>query len=37
MDLTNARSMEMFRKLGVADDLRKQGLSASNFASDGYH
>ena len=26
MDLTNARSMELFRKLGLADDLRKQGL-----------
>ncbi|KAH8885900.1 FAD-binding domain-containing protein [Thozetella sp. PMI_491] len=28
MDLTNARSMEMFRKLGLADDLRKQGVPA---------
>ena len=26
MDLTNARSMELFRKLGLADDLRKQGV-----------
>ncbi|KAJ3943017.1 uncharacterized protein N0V96_007250 [Colletotrichum fioriniae] len=26
MDLTNARSMEIFRKLGLADDLRKQGV-----------
>jgi FAD-dependent monooxygenase len=25
MDLTNARSMELFRKLGLADDLRAQG------------
>lgn len=25
MDLTNARSMELFRKLGLADDLRKHG------------
>lgn len=28
MDLTNARSMEIFRKLGIADDLRKQGVPA---------
>ena len=28
MDLTNARSMELFRKLGLADDLRKQGVPA---------
>ncbi|KAL5320105.1 hypothetical protein ACEPPN_013167 [Leptodophora sp. 'Broadleaf-Isolate-01'] len=27
MDLTNARSMEIFRKLGLADDLRAQGLN----------
>ncbi|KAM0414667.1 hypothetical protein ACHAPT_013493 [Fusarium lateritium] len=26
MDLTNVRSMELFRKLGLADDLRKQGV-----------
>lgn len=26
MDLTNARSMEIFRKLGLADDLRRQGV-----------
>lgn len=26
MDLTNARSMEIFHKLGLADDLRKQGV-----------
>ena len=26
MDLTNARSMELFRKLGLADDLRCQGV-----------
>ena len=26
MDLTNARSMELFRKLGLADELRKQGV-----------
>lgn len=25
MDLTNVRSMEIFRKLGLADELRKQG------------
>ncbi|KAK1671460.1 monooxygenase [Colletotrichum godetiae] len=29
MDLTNARSMEIFRKLGLADDLRKQGVPAN--------
>lgn len=28
MDLTNARSMEIFRKLGLADDLRKQAVPA---------
>ncbi|KAK5021593.1 hypothetical protein LTS07_010890 [Exophiala sideris] len=28
MDLTNARSMEIFRKLGLADDLRRQGVPA---------
>lgn len=28
MDLTNARSMELFRKLGLADELRKQGVPA---------
>lgn len=27
MDLTNARSMELFRKLGLADDLRLQGVA----------
>ena len=26
MDLTNARSMELFRKLGLADALREQGV-----------
>lgn len=26
MDLTNGRSMELFRKLGLADDLRRQGV-----------
>jgi 2-polyprenyl-6-methoxyphenol hydroxylase-like FAD-dependent oxidoreductase len=26
MDLTNARSMELFRKLGLANELRKQGV-----------
>ena len=26
MDLTNARSMELFRKLGLAEDLRLQGV-----------
>ena len=26
MDLTNARSMELFHKIGLADDLRKQGV-----------
>ncbi|KIW90830.1 uncharacterized protein Z519_08613 [Cladophialophora bantiana CBS 173.52] len=26
MDLTNVRSMELFRKLGLADELRKQGV-----------
>ena len=25
MDLTNVRSMEIFRKIGLADELRKQG------------
>lgn len=25
MDLTNARSMEIFRTLGLADQLRQQG------------
>lgn len=33
MDLTNARSMELFRKLGLADELRKQGV-APHFDSD---
>jgi len=28
MDLTNARSMELFRKIGLADDLRQQGVPA---------
>jgi FAD-dependent monooxygenase len=27
MDLTNARSMELFRKIGLADELRKQGVN----------
>lgn len=27
MDITNARSMELFRKLGLADELRKQGAN----------
>lgn len=36
MDLTNARSMEIFRTLGLADDLRKQGQLFSMFtAMDG--
>ena len=26
MDLTNARSMELFRKIGLADELRAQGV-----------
>lgn len=26
MDLTNARSMEQFRKLGLAESLKEQGL-----------
>jgi FAD-dependent monooxygenase len=26
MDLTNARSMELFKKIGLADELRKQGV-----------
>lgn len=26
MDLTNARSMELFRKLGLADSLRSRGI-----------
>lgn len=29
MDLTNARSMEMFRKIGLDKDLREQGVAAS--------
>ncbi|EFX05670.1 FAD-binding domain containing protein [Grosmannia clavigera kw1407] len=29
MDLTNARSMELFRKIGLADDLRKFGVPAN--------
>ena len=33
MDLTNANSMELFRKLGLADELRKQGV-ASHFDCD---
>lgn len=28
MDLTNTRSMELFRKLGLADELREQGVPA---------
>ncbi|PPJ56273.1 hypothetical protein CBER1_00737 [Cercospora berteroae] len=28
MDLTNARSMELFRRLGLADELRKQGVAS---------
>lgn len=28
MDLTNARSMELFKKLALADDLRRQGVPA---------
>ena len=28
MDLTNARSMELFRKIGLADELRLQGVPA---------
>lgn len=30
MDLTNGRSMEIFRQLGIADDLRKVGVPVSN-------
>ena len=26
MDLTNARSMELFRRIGLADELRKHGV-----------
>ena len=26
MDLTNPRPMELFRKIGLADELRKQGV-----------
>jgi FAD-dependent monooxygenase len=33
MDLTNSRSMELFRKLGLADELRKQGVP-SNYSLD---
>jgi FAD-dependent monooxygenase len=29
MDLTNARSMELFRKIGLADELREQGVNPS--------
>jgi FAD-dependent monooxygenase len=28
MDLTNGRSMEIFRKLGLEEDLRRQGVAA---------
>lgn len=28
MDLTNARSMELFRRIGLADELRKHGVDA---------
>jgi hypothetical protein len=28
MDITNGRSMELFRQLGVADELRKAGIAA---------
>jgi FAD-dependent monooxygenase len=28
MDLTNARSMELFRRIGLADELRKQGVDS---------
>lgn len=28
MDLTNARSMELFHRIGLADELRKQGVDA---------
>ncbi|KAH0829254.1 hypothetical protein AYO21_09793 [Fonsecaea monophora] len=31
MDLTNARSMELFRKIGLANQLRKQGAKTGNF------
>lgn len=34
MDLTNARSMELFRSLGLADKLREQGPSRIRFAFD---
>ncbi|KAJ2902437.1 hypothetical protein MKZ38_000566 [Zalerion maritima] len=29
MDLTNVRSMEFFRKLGMAEDIRRQGIPSS--------
>jgi FAD-dependent monooxygenase len=31
MDLTNVRSMEIFRKLGLADSLRKQGICSQSY------
>jgi 2-polyprenyl-6-methoxyphenol hydroxylase-like FAD-dependent oxidoreductase len=30
MDITNARSMELFRRLGLADELRKVGVPQTN-------
>jgi FAD-dependent monooxygenase len=33
MDLTNARSMEIFRKLGLAEGLRSRGMYSSPFES----
>jgi hypothetical protein len=34
MDLTNARSMELFRSLGLADKLREQGPLRIRFGFD---
>lgn len=33
MDITNVRSMELLDRLGLADDLRKQGNSSLRFMS----
>lgn len=30
MDITNGRSMELFHRLGIADDIRKAGVDADN-------
>jgi FAD-dependent monooxygenase len=32
MDITNVRSMEILRRLGLADELREQGISRSRSA-----